>query len=70
MAPALVPPAPATNVAFFAIFGVFVVAMLVLAVLVIVWAVRHDLAGRQAWRERQQSRGRHSPPPPPPRAAP
>lgn len=64
MAPALVPPAPATNVAFLAIFGIFVVAMVVLAVLVIVWAVRHDLAGRKAWRERQLSRGEQSPPPP------
>ncbi len=68
MARSLVPLAPATNVAFFAIFGFFVVAMVVLAVLVIVWAVRHDLAGRKAWRERQQSRGQQSPPPP--RAAP
>ena len=68
MASALVPPAPATDVAFFAIFGIFVVAMVVLAVLVTVWAVRHDLAGRKAWRERQQSRSEQSPPPP--RAAP
>jgi hypothetical protein len=64
MAPALVPPAPATDAAFFVIFGVFVVALLVLAVIVIVWAVRHDIAGRQAWRERQAAAQRHPPPPP------
>jgi hypothetical protein len=68
MPPALAPPAPATDAAFFAIFGVFVVAMVVLVVLVIVWAVRHDLAGREAWRQRQEERGR--PPPAPPRSAP
>jgi hypothetical protein len=38
--------------------------MVVLAVLVVVWAVRHDVAGRKAWRERQQSRSEQSPPPP------
>jgi hypothetical protein len=68
MAPALLPPAPATDAAFSVIFGIFVVAMVVLVVLVIVWAVRHDLAGRQAWRQRQEARGQR--PPPPPRAAP
>ena len=44
------------------IFGIFVVAMLALVVIVIMWAVRHDLAGRKAWRERQEARG-HRPPP-------
>jgi hypothetical protein len=68
MAPALVPPAPATDAAFFVIFGIFVVALLVLAVIVIVWAVRHDVAGRQAWRERQAAAQRYprSPPGPAP----
>jgi hypothetical protein len=64
MAPALVPPAPATDTAFFVIFGIFVVALVVLAVIVIVWAVRHDVAGRRAWRERQEAAQRHPPPPP------
>jgi len=64
MALALLPSAPATDAAFFAIFGIFVVALLALVVIVIVWAVRHDLAGRQAWRERQEVRG-HRPPRPP-----
>jgi hypothetical protein len=50
--------ASAGNTAFFVIFGVFVVAMIVLAVIVIMWAVRHDLAGRQAWRVRQEARAR------------
>ena len=37
--------ASAGNTAFFVIFGIFVVAMIVLAVIVIMWAVRNDLAG-------------------------
>ena len=55
MAPALLL-ASAGNTAFFVIFGIFVVAMITLAVIVIMWAVRHDLAGRQAWRARQEAR--------------
>ncbi len=71
MAPALLPVllASAGNIAFFVIFGVFVVAMLALAVIVIMWAVRHDLAGRQAWRARQEARARGQQPPEPPSAA-
>jgi hypothetical protein len=69
MAPALLLSAPSTDAAFFAIFGIFVVALVALMVIVIVWAVRHDLAGRQAWRERQEARSQR-PPPPPPRATP
>jgi hypothetical protein len=58
MAPALavpvspVPAATAGDSAFYVIFGIFVVAMLVLVVLVLVWAIRHDVAGRRAWRAR------------------
>ena len=52
---ALVPAAPATDAAFVAIFGVFILAMVALIVVVIVWAVRHDLAGREAWRRRQEA---------------
>ncbi len=63
MALARVLAASAANDVFYAIFGIFVVAMIVLAVVVIVWAVRHDVAGRAAWRERQQERG--YPPQPP-----
>ena len=50
----------AGNAAFYVVFGIFVVAMVMLAVIVIVWAVRHDIAGREAWRRRQEARG---PPP-------
>lgn len=57
--------ASAGNAAFYVVFGIFVVAMVVLAVIVIMWAVRHDMAGRRAWRERQAARG--STPPDPPR---
>jgi hypothetical protein len=47
--------APATNTAFFVVFGVFVLAMVVLIVIIILWAVRHDIAGRRAWRARRES---------------
>ena len=65
MAPAqpLVLLASAGNTAFFVIFGLFVVAMITLAVIVIMWAVRHDLAGRKAWRARQEARARGQQPP-------
>jgi hypothetical protein len=66
MTPALVL-ASAGNTAFFVIFGIFVVAMLALVVIVIMWAVRHDMAGRKAWRIRQESRVQ--PPPDPPGAS-
>jgi hypothetical protein len=48
--------ASAGNTAFFVIFGIFMAAMLVLVVIVIRWAVRHDMAGRKAWRARQEAR--------------
>ena len=64
MAPALLL-ASAGNTAFFVIFGIFVVAIIALAVIVIMWAVRHDLAGRQAWRARQEARVRGQQPDPP-----
>ena len=43
----------AAGAAFLAVFGAFVVALAVLVVLVIVWAVRRDRPGREAWRQRQ-----------------
>jgi hypothetical protein len=46
--------APATNTAFFVVFGAFVVAIVVLMVIIILWAVRHDIAGRRAWRARRE----------------
>ena len=52
--PVLVPLASASNAAFYTIFGIFVAAMLVLIVIILVWAIRHDIAGRAAWRERQE----------------
>jgi hypothetical protein len=66
MTPALLL-ASAGTTAFFVIFGIFVVAMLVLVVIVIRWAVRHDMAGRKAWRARQEARVQ--PPPDVPRAS-
>jgi hypothetical protein len=52
----LVHPMPllASNTAFFVIFGVFVVALLVLIVIVLTWAIRHDRAGRASWMLRRQ----------------
>ena len=44
------------DAAFYVVFAVFVVAILTLVVIVIVWAVRHDLAGREAWRARARRR--------------
>ncbi len=42
----------ASDVAFGIVFGVFVLALLVLAVIAIRWGVRKDRPGRQAWRQR------------------
>jgi uncharacterized membrane protein YdbT with pleckstrin-like domain len=54
MALALVTPIVATNVAFFVVFGIFVVAIVALAVFIVVWAVRHDMAGWKIWRGQQE----------------
>ena len=53
-----VPPlfAPASDVAFGIVFGVFVAATAVLAVVTIVWAVRRDRSGRETWRQRMIER--------------
>jgi hypothetical protein len=56
------------DVAFAVVFGVFVVALLSLAVIVIVWAIRSDREGRIAWRQRQQNKAAaEDEVPPPPR---
>jgi len=43
----------AANTAFAVVFGVFVVALVVLAVITLRWAVRRDRAGRKAWLARR-----------------
>jgi hypothetical protein len=43
---------PAADTAFGIVFGLFVLAVLVLAFIVIRWGVRRDRPGRQAWRQR------------------
>jgi len=48
--------APAADVAFGIVFGVFVFAFLVLAFIAIRWGVRRDRPGRQAWRQRHFER--------------
>jgi hypothetical protein len=58
MAPDLVTPIVATNVAFFVVFGLFVVAFVTLMVIVIMWAVRHDMTGWKLWRQRQEEAAR------------
>jgi uncharacterized membrane protein (DUF485 family) len=60
---ALPPPVLAVNVGFVVFFGVFVVAFVVLSVITVRWAIRHDRAGRAAWLQRRRDQ---SPPPPPP----
>jgi hypothetical protein len=52
----------ASNVAFFVLFGIFVIAMVVLTFITLRWVIRRDKAGRQAWLERKQQ---GSPPTPP-----
>jgi hypothetical protein len=47
----------ASNVAFAIVFGIFVLAMLVLAVVVMLWAIRRDRAGRANWLRRRQDGG-------------
>ncbi len=58
MVAALVPPMLATNTAFYVVFGIFVVAFVVLVVLTIRWAVRHDMAGWKVWRKEQEEAAR------------
>jgi hypothetical protein len=40
---------------FVAVFSVFIVAILVLIVLTIRWAIKRDRAGRAAWMENKKS---------------
>jgi hypothetical protein len=49
----LSPPLAANDVAFGVIFGIFVLALLILIVIVLRWAIRRDRQGRAAWRARQ-----------------
>jgi hypothetical protein len=49
-------PLLASEVAFAVVFGIFIVALLVLTVIVLTWAFRRDKQGRVAWRQRQQDR--------------
>jgi hypothetical protein len=49
-----------SNAAFFTLFGVFVVAMLVLIFLTVRFVIRRDRAGRKAWLERQSQDGGHA----------
>lgn len=47
----------AASIAFSVVFGVFVVAMVVLAVVVVTWAVRRDRRGRDDYDRRMLERG-------------
>jgi membrane protein implicated in regulation of membrane protease activity len=60
---ALLGAAPATDVAFGVVFGLFVLAVVVLAVLTIRWAVRRDRPGREAWKARSLARRAGAAPP-------
>lgn len=46
------------DAAFYAVFGVFVAAFVVLVVVTLRWAVRRDRVGRAEWVRRQQDAGR------------
>jgi hypothetical protein len=48
---------PATAVAFGVVFGIFVAALVVLAVITLRWAVRRDRAGRREWAARHGAAG-------------
>jgi hypothetical protein len=64
-------PAPltmlASNAPFYILFGIFIVALLILVVVVLTWAIRRDRAGRAAWLKRRQDKvtaaDRDAPPP-------
>jgi O-antigen/teichoic acid export membrane protein len=43
----------ASDAAFGVVFGVFVLALAVLAVIAVRWGVRRDRPGREAWRQRR-----------------
>ena len=54
----------ASDAAFGAVFGVFVFALLVLAVLAIRWGIRRDRSGREAWKQRHLEAARAQMPDP------
>ncbi len=54
--------ASSDTAAFAVIFGIFVVALLVLIVITLRWVFRRDKAGRVAWRERQLAQQVDQPP--------
>lgn len=49
-------PMAGADVAFFVLFGVFVVAFVVLSVITMRWAVRQDRVGRAQWIRRRSER--------------
>jgi hypothetical protein len=51
---------PAADAVFFAVFGVFVLAFVVLSVITLRWAIRRDRSGREDWLLRRQG-ARRSP---------
>jgi hypothetical protein len=57
------PSVPATDTAFFVLFGIFVVAFAVLAVITVTWAIRRDRAGRADWARRREDEPPRSPGP-------
>jgi hypothetical protein len=57
----------ASNAPFYILFGIFIVALLILVVVVLTWAIRRDRAGRAVWLKRRQDKAtaadRDAPPP-------
>lgn len=48
----------AAGVAFYGVFGVFLVAFAVLSFVSVRWAIRRDRVGRAEWAARRQAQGR------------
>jgi hypothetical protein len=58
-------PVLASDAAFVVVFAVFIAALVVLVVMTMRWAVRHDRSGWRTWRARQLSAARPAPDGPP-----
>jgi len=58
-------PLLALDAAFAITFGIFVLALLILAFVTLRWAFRQDRAGFKAWRQRQQESAAATPSPGP-----
>ena len=58
----VVPVISTSNVIFGIVFAVFMVALAVLVVITLRWAIRRDRRGRAEWEHRRAASGRLAPP--------